>query len=140
MQRRTLDKTGDVFTLIGPESIFTGKFTGADNYMVRGKVVGECDLKNTIIVGEGGHWQGSITAENVIIGGTIEGDITARKKLELVATAVVKGNLVAPEIAIAEGAKLDGKLDMHAKVDVKRFQERRTNSNAKKPEEKKSKQ
>ncbi|HEC12672.1 MAG TPA: polymer-forming cytoskeletal protein [Acidiferrobacteraceae bacterium] len=139
MQRRTLDKTGDIFTLIGPESTFIGKFTGSDNYMVRGKVIGECDLKNTIIVGEGGHWEGSITAANVIVAGTIDGDIVARKKLELVATAVVKGNLAAPEIAVAEGAKLDGKLDMHAKTGVKHFHERRTNNNSKKPGEKKAK-
>jgi cytoskeletal protein CcmA (bactofilin family) len=49
-------------------------------------------------------------ADEVQISGVVEGDITARRKITLEKTAVVKGDLNTPGIVIEEGAKLKGRI------------------------------
>jgi cytoskeletal protein CcmA (bactofilin family) len=48
----------------------------------------------------------------VTVEGKCTGDISADDRLELVTTAMVEGNLKAPKIVVAEGAKFRGSVDM----------------------------
>ena len=44
--------------------------------------------------------------------GNLTGDISADDKVELVASATVDGNIKAPKIVVAEGARFRGSVDM----------------------------
>ena len=123
--RRTIDRVGEFATVIGPEAVFTGAFQGKDNYIVHGRVEGQCDLDGTLFLGERGRWEGDITAANVVIAGEVRGDVTAREKLELAASARIRGNIKSPVIAMAEGAAFDGKVDMAQAPQLTRFSEKR---------------
>jgi len=124
-RRRTLDRVPEFSTIIGANSVCAGHFTGKDNYAVHGRIEGECDLDGTVMVGPTGHWAGDILATNVIIAGSVDGDVTAREKLELAPTANIRGNLKSPIIAIAEGAVYDGQIRMQQATRVTRYVERR---------------
>ena len=112
-------------TVIGPESAFTGNFTGRDNYVVYGRVDGDCDLAATLVLGETGCWNGNIAATHIVIAGQVTGDVKARAKLELAPTARITGDISSPVIAIAEGAVYEGKLRMDRDTRLTHFSERR---------------
>ena len=46
----------------------------------------------------------------------MNGDISADDRVELVASANVEGNIKAPKIVVAEGAKFRGNVDMGSRV------------------------
>jgi len=59
--------------------------------------------------------------------GTVNGDIVAGEKIELLSGSKIIGNLSCPVIAIEIGAVHDGHIDMNTTTEVKRFQEKRNN-------------
>lgn len=124
-RRRTLDRVGQFTSMLGPQSVYMGVFQGKDNYIVYGEVQGECDIEGTLVLGEGGRWRGNIRARNIVIAGQVEGDIRAENKLELARTAVVRGKISSPVLAIARGAVHDGSIHMPNQTQVTRFQEQR---------------
>lgn len=120
--RRTLDSLDGFSTSIGPDNNFKGSLSGSGHSIILGSVDGDCDLDGTLVIGEGGSWKGNITADNVVIAGEISGDVTAKKKIDIVSTAKIHGSLTSPFIAIAEGAVHDGEIHM---AEVKRYTDKR---------------
>jgi cytoskeletal protein CcmA (bactofilin family) len=53
-----------------------------------------------------------VHAKNVTVEGRLNGDVSADDRVELVASATVDGNIKAPKIVVAEGAKFRGSVDM----------------------------
>lgn len=120
--RRTLDAVNGFNTSVGPDNVFKGSITGTGHSIILGNVEGDCDIEGTLVVGESGHWNGNIFAENVVIAGKVEGNIVAKEKIDVVSTAKIHGSLTSPFIAIAEGAVHEGEIHM---AKVKRYVEQR---------------
>jgi cytoskeletal protein CcmA (bactofilin family) len=110
--RRILDDAGETTTLIGAGSTFRGDFTGKGSFIVGGSVIGDCDIEGTVTLSVGGTWQGNMRAHDIVLAGSVQGEVTARGKLEIGATARVEGTIAGAEIAIAEGAVIDGGMHM----------------------------
>ena len=53
-----------------------------------------------------------ITGQVVIIHGKVEGNVTAKERIELMAPARLIGNIDAPRLIITEGVVLDGDCSM----------------------------
>lgn len=124
-KRRALDQITELNGAIGAGLVMEGKLRGKGNYKVAGRVIGECDIDGALLLDERGSWLGKIVADVVIIAGTVEGEIIARKQLELQSTAVVKGSLESPVIAIDKGARHQGTLKMTSQNEVSNFSEKR---------------
>jgi hypothetical protein len=62
------------------------------------------------MVGESAKVLATISADEVQIGGVVEGNVVARRKITLQRTAVVQGDLTTPGIVIEDGAKLKGRI------------------------------
>ncbi|MDR2877340.1 MAG: polymer-forming cytoskeletal protein [Chromatiales bacterium] len=127
--RRTLDGVQQISTLIGHDSRFIGRLEGKDNTIVNGTFEGDCNIEGIVVLGEQGRWIGNISASSAIISGEVQGDISVREKLELTHTARVIGRVVAPVVAVEEGAIHQGEIRMTRESDVARFKERRQDSN-----------
>jgi len=123
-QRRSLDHLQKVPTILGREVVHVGVIEGRDNYVVHGRVEGNCDISGVLLVGPDCLWIGNITADTVIIRGRVEGSIHAHFKIELRSSARIKGDLSSPLIAAAEGAVLQGRVSPDSIIT--RFIERRT--------------
>jgi cytoskeletal protein CcmA (bactofilin family) len=127
VSRRTLDKISRFSSCIGENTTFTGKFSGGENMLVLGHVTGEGESCNVVVIGKQGRWDGTLDADVVIVEGTVNGDIVAREKIELLSGSKIKGNLSCPVIAMETGAIHDGHIDMNTTTKVERFEERRNN-------------
>jgi cytoskeletal protein CcmA (bactofilin family) len=111
---RTLDSSIRFTSLIGESSTFTGSFSGGENIVVRGQVQGEGDVQGAVVIADSGHWLGQLKADIVVVAGKVDGDITAREKIEVLNGAHIKGNLDSPVIAMETGAIHEGRLSMHS--------------------------
>jgi cytoskeletal protein CcmA (bactofilin family) len=123
--RRLRDQSSGKATLINEGCKITGEITGNGNFQINGEVAGDCDISGTLQLAGSGYWLGSIKADNIIVAGHIEGDITARGKVEITNTARITGTVTGEAIAVAEGAVVEGVMKTTGQSDPHEFIEKR---------------
>ncbi len=99
-------------TLIGPAITVDGTITGSELLIVEGTVRGKIDTSGEVRLGKQARVEAAVHGRTVTIEGKLTGDVTADERVELIATATVDGNIKAPKIIVAEGAKFRGSVDM----------------------------
>jgi cytoskeletal protein CcmA (bactofilin family) len=124
-RRRFSDQFPPCANVIGDGARLRGLLTGSGDYRVSGRFEGDADIEGAVVLLSGAHWKGDIAADNIIISGEVDGNVTARNNLELTASARIHGDLVSPTIAIAEGALYQGRVRTAKRSPVRHFQERR---------------
>lgn len=103
---------GALTAFIDQGSEFQGKLTFKDTVRIDGRFEGEISSENTLIVGKSGEIQATIASTNVVVNGTVVGDIHARGQLTLHKTARVDGDVNTPLLVVEEGAIFNGCLTM----------------------------
>ncbi len=98
---------------IGQSLFIRGELTGSEDMTIEGKVDGKIDLKeHNLTIGPKGRIQAEVNAQTVVVQGKLTGNISASEKVELAKTSRVSGDIIAPRIIIADGARLKGSVDM----------------------------
>ena len=98
---------------IGKSIVVRGEVTGDEDLIVEGKVEGVISLEDHhLTVGETGSVSAEVTAKTVTVFGRMEGNLVAKEKAEIAETGSLKGDIKAPRIVIADGAKFKGSVDM----------------------------
>jgi cytoskeletal protein CcmA (bactofilin family) len=96
---------------IGKSVVIKGEVSGREDLTVEGSIEGTMDLREHVLtIGPHGHIKAEIFAKVAIVEGAVTGTITASEKVELRETGSVDGDLVAPRVAIAEGAYFRGRV------------------------------
>ncbi len=105
---------GRIDTLVGKTAKVQGdvEFTGGLHLdgRVAGNVKAEGDPTATLSVSETGSIEGSVEVPTVMLNGSVRGDILARERVVLGATARVQGNVHYGVIEMTLGAEIKGKL------------------------------
>ena len=70
-------------------------------------------LGGDIYVGPTGVVEADVEAENVVIQGEINGNVTARKQLQIQSAGKLLGNCTSQSIDIKEGAQFEGRSKMN---------------------------
>ncbi len=95
--------------------VITGELTAKEDLTIEGRVDGKVELDNNVLtIGQNGTLNAQALAKAVVVMGKAIGDITATETISIRETASVEGDLVAPRIAIAEGASFQGAIDMRS--------------------------
>lgn len=128
-RRRILDTAAGPTTFIAPGTKILGTITGSGPYIFCGTVEGDCDVDGALTLAEGGHWIGTLKGTDVVVAGTVDGDVIARQRVEIAATARVNGSLSGHSIAVAEGAVIEGDIRVASGKAPVTFQEKREPSN-----------
>ena len=123
--RRLRDRSNGPATLISEGCTIVGNISGDGDYMVSGKVEGDCDLNGSVTLTVKGHWKGTIRAGVVIIAGTVEGDVDSRGHVEISETARINGTVAGESIAVAVGAVVEGVMKTTGRSDPQEFVEKR---------------
>ena len=74
---------------------------------VDGTLEGSVDNARHVIVGTDGKIVGDVTAEIIVCGGVIEGNVCA-DMLEISSAASIKGDIRAKKMIVEEGGRIDG--------------------------------
>jgi cytoskeletal protein CcmA (bactofilin family) len=104
--------TRDVQAHLGQGSRVEGKLTFDGSVRIDGQVEGEISAQDTVIIGEGAEVTAQIQANSVVVQGRVNGDIIARKRVELKAPATLVGNVNTPILVIHEGVVFEGNCTM----------------------------
>ena len=99
-------------TFLGANVKIEGTITGTEMVTIEGTVTGTINLGGDLLIGTKARVEATVHAKNVTIEGNLSGDVSADVRVELVASASVDGNIKAPKIIVAEGAKFRGSVDM----------------------------
>ena len=100
---------------LGEGTSFNGNLTFEGTVRIDGKLEGEIFTKDTLVIGETATVKAAIRAGMIVISGTVQGNITAEKKVELHTSARLYGNISTPLLSIAEGVVFEGSCTMGKK-------------------------
>ena len=90
----------------------TGQLVFQGAAKIEGIVDGEVRCNGILTIGEGAEVRAKISGQVVVIQGKVEGNVTAKEKVELVAPARLYGNIATPRLIITEGVVFDGDCSM----------------------------
>jgi cytoskeletal protein CcmA (bactofilin family) len=102
-KRRIHDASAGPTTYIAPSTKIVGTIAGQGSYVFCGIVEGDCDINGPLTLAEGGSWKGILKATDIIVAGTVEGDVVARQRVEISGTARVSGSLSGNSIKVTSG-------------------------------------
>jgi len=107
---------GEITTLLGRGATFEGKLTFEGTVRIDGRFKGEVFSEDVLVIGDGAHVEATIDVGEVIIQGTVVGNITAKRAIEIHAPGKVKGDLHTPTLQIDKGVIFEGRSFMEAAV------------------------
>jgi cytoskeletal protein CcmA (bactofilin family) len=94
---------------IGEESLFEGRFAIRGSLRIDGRFEGQALLVDQLQIGPKGRVKTNIVATSVVVEGLIIGNITSSRRILLLSTARVLGNIKTPELIIQDGVILEGR-------------------------------
>jgi cytoskeletal protein CcmA (bactofilin family) len=102
---------------IGKSVVIKGELNGSEDLTIEGQVEGTIQLKDHILtIGPNGRIKAQVFAKSVIVLGEVTGNVTASDKVDIRDNGSVDGDIIAPRVAIAEGAHFRGSVDMQRKA------------------------
>lgn len=100
---------GEITTLLGRGAAFEGKLTFEGTVRVDGKFKGEVFSDDVLVVGEGAYVEAEIDVGEIIVQGTVVGNIKAKRSIEIHAPGRVKGDIHTPSLQIDKGVIFEGR-------------------------------
>jgi len=99
-------------SVLGPSIRFKGELIADEDLVIQGQVEGSILHTRSLTIGAQGRVQGDVKARRINVEGTVHGDLYALEGVTLRQGALVTGNVYANKISIADGARLNGRVDM----------------------------
>jgi cytoskeletal protein CcmA (bactofilin family) len=107
-------------TVIARGARVEGQISGGSAVRIEGRLKGSVRLEASVEIVEGAEVEAEVHAKSVRVAGTVTGSVTGTELVELLATAVVKGDIAAPALHVVEGARLEGRVQMLVEKTVDR--------------------
>ena len=113
--RREREGKGDMAN-IGKSITINGDLTGEEDLVIEGKVEGKVTLPNSVLtIGANGTIKAEVQAKSVVVVGRVSGNVRGTERVEIQATGIVEGDVIAPRLVVAEGAVVNGSIQMTSK-------------------------
>lgn len=105
---------------IGKGSKIVGTLRFAGPTELDGEVEGEVEAQDRLTVGEAAVVNARVNGTEITVKGTVNGDITASKRLILKKSARIAGSISTPLLSMEEGVVFEGKIAMTANLETVR--------------------
>ena len=110
-------KQMDNIVNIGQSVQIKGELKGNEDLTIDGMVDGKILVKDhNLTIGANGRISAEVHAKTVVVVGQVMGNITADDKVEVAPSGSVEGDIRAPRVALADGARFKGSIDMERKA------------------------
>ena len=110
----------EVTTLLGRGSEFEGKLSFEGTVRIDGKLTGEIFSDDVLIIGEGADVKAEINVGSIVIEGSVQGNINAKRSVEIHTPGRVRGNIVTPSLFMEKGVLFDGNCQMESSATAQR--------------------
>ncbi len=111
------EAVGEINTLLGRGSEFEGKLTFEGTVRIDGKLSGEIFSDDVLVVGEGAEVHAEIDIGEIIIQGSVVGNIRAKRGVEIHAPGRVRGDITTPSLQVDKGVIFEGRSYMEGVTD-----------------------
>ena len=112
-QRAGGPHTPENSTTIGKGVAIEGDVKAGEDLVIDGKVDGTIELRQHVLtVGPTGRVKAQLSAKSVVVLGKVNGSIQASERVSIGETGSVEGAVSAPRLVMADGAHLQGRVDM----------------------------
>jgi cytoskeletal protein CcmA (bactofilin family) len=102
---------------IGKSITISGDLNGEEDLVIEGKVEGKVTLPNSqLTIGANGTIKAEVQAKSVVVIGRVAGNVRGTERVEIQATGIVEGDVIAPRLVVAEGAVVNGSIQMTTKA------------------------
>jgi len=102
-----------------------GDVETAGGLMIGGHVIGDVRIGGELSIGPDAHWEGNVYAQCAVVAGKVTGSIVVSEKIEIAASAIIRGRVSARTIAMALGATIEGDVAVTGTEPIVEFEDRR---------------
>lgn len=95
-------------SVIAADASWKGDISAERSIHVLGKVQGTITASEDLWIAEGAEVNATVTAQRVIVGGTLTGSATASSRFEVLPTGNVSADVTSPVSVVHEGATING--------------------------------
>lgn len=110
--KKKSETTTMINTIIGDNSRIEGQLIASESTRVDGTLRGKILSESTVIIGEHGVIYGDIDGSEILVAGTVYGNLHAQQRIQLTETGRVVGDLFTKTLVIDEGASFRGRCSM----------------------------
>jgi cytoskeletal protein CcmA (bactofilin family) len=105
-------RTGQV-SVLGRSLKLEGRLGGEEDLVVEGRVSGEIDIPgHQVTIGPEGRVEAEIRATAIVVEGEVHGNLSAEEQVVVRASGKVHGDIRAPRVALDQGCRFKGTVDM----------------------------
>ncbi|MDH4042928.1 MAG: polymer-forming cytoskeletal protein [Gemmatimonadota bacterium] len=99
-------------TIIAPGAKLEGELSTTGVVKVEGTIVGTVRADRQVLVARGGTVEGDVHSAEAIIGGRVEGGVSATERIEVQGGAVIHGDVNTKSLVVQEGGEINGLVRM----------------------------
>lgn len=111
-------RPGTFESILGKGIQIEGTVQSKGSLRVDGKVQGKIDSDGDIMIGQGASLHADIDAANVTIAGDVTGNVKCSRRLEILSSGKLRGDVCVGSLVISEGALFSGASEMAPAVDT----------------------
>lgn len=108
-----MDGNDKAKTVIAEDVEIQGSIKCAGNIQLDGKLNGDMNCNGNAVIGASANVKGNISVESVSVLGQINGNITAKDRIELKSTARLNGDIRAKRLTVEDGVSFVGKSEVN---------------------------
>ena len=101
-------KSDAIENVIGQSCLIRGDLTADGAFRIDGTIEGSVESHASVVVGESGVVRGGVRGTDVVIAGTVQGDVICAGHLEILAKGKVEGDIAAKSMRIETGGVFCG--------------------------------
>jgi len=103
---------GEIRAFLGEGTSFSGTLQFDGTVRFDGRFEGDVSGNDLLIIGQAAIVRADIQVGSLVVSGRVEGNIVAKKRVELLPTARVTGTIKTPGLVVSDGAVFNGTCEM----------------------------
>jgi cytoskeletal protein CcmA (bactofilin family) len=96
---------------ISADLTIEGKIVGTGHIRIAGRFKGDVQVEGNVSLDAGARLEGHVKANVVSVGGELIGNIENAKRVELLETGVINGDVKAGSLTVAAGSRMRGQVE-----------------------------
>lgn len=108
-----MENTEAVKTIIDSQVVITGTIKSAGSIQIDGKLEGDLQCEADAVIGKDANIKGNMTVNSVSILGTINGNVTAKDRIEMKSSARIMGDIKSKRLTVEDGVTFIGRSEVN---------------------------
>ena len=98
-------------SVIASDLSIEGKIEGTGHVRIAGKFKGDVRVDGNLTIDQGAQLTGQVSAAVVTVAGELQGNITQAKRVELLDSGIIAGDVKAGSLTVAAGSRMRGQVE-----------------------------